>query len=208
MQPKADPFEVLGVGKDADEEEIRRAFRKAALKCHPDACPEDPAGAKRRFCRLVEAYRAVLRLRARAGGPAPRVHTPSDFAGSERAWRAPTAVAFETGRGVEWPGRLGMRRTTRPTLNEPAVFVCLWLAAIALAAWAGPAALRAVLPARGLGWDAPGTLACVLLALGIYAGAVAAAALGLALTRKIVWLALQLGSWRRVLPGPLKKLRR
>ena len=51
-------YEILGVGKDAGEAEIKKAFRQLALKHHPDRNPGD-AGAEERFKALNEAY-AVL----------------------------------------------------------------------------------------------------------------------------------------------------
>ena len=36
---KQDYYEVLGIGKQADEKEIKRAYRKLAKKYHPDSCP-------------------------------------------------------------------------------------------------------------------------------------------------------------------------
>lgn len=54
-----DPYDVLGVPNDADEATIKTAFRKLALKFHPDRNPGDEA-AEERFKEVSEAY-AVLR---------------------------------------------------------------------------------------------------------------------------------------------------
>ncbi len=53
-----DYYNILGVGRDASDGEIKRAFRKLALKYHPDRCPGDP-GSEERFKEINEAY-AVL----------------------------------------------------------------------------------------------------------------------------------------------------
>lgn len=53
-----DYYSVLGVSKDADDKEIKRAFRKLAQKYHPDKNPDDPT-AEARFKDINEAY-AVL----------------------------------------------------------------------------------------------------------------------------------------------------
>jgi len=52
-----DYYEVLGVGRDADEKSIKDAFRKLAMQYHPDRNKE--AGAEERFKEIAEAY-AVL----------------------------------------------------------------------------------------------------------------------------------------------------
>lgn len=52
---KRDYYEVLGVSRDADAKQLKSAFRKAAMACHPDRHPDDP-GAEARFKELNEAY--------------------------------------------------------------------------------------------------------------------------------------------------------
>jgi curved DNA-binding protein len=51
------PYKVLGVSKNAEEERIRKAYRKLARKYHPDICKEEHAEA--RFKEITDAY-AIL----------------------------------------------------------------------------------------------------------------------------------------------------
>jgi len=39
----------MGVRRDATDDQIKKAFKKLAIKYHPDKNPEDPEGAKARF---------------------------------------------------------------------------------------------------------------------------------------------------------------
>jgi curved DNA-binding protein len=55
MATYKDYYKVLGIERSADEQEIRRAFRKAAAKHHPDRNPGD-ASAEERFKEVNEAY--------------------------------------------------------------------------------------------------------------------------------------------------------
>ncbi|MBI4186333.1 MAG: molecular chaperone DnaJ [Chloroflexi bacterium] len=57
MAIKRDYYEVLGVDRDASEEEIKKAFRKLAFKCHPDRNHAEDAAEK--FKELNEAYEAL-----------------------------------------------------------------------------------------------------------------------------------------------------
>ena len=57
MADKRDYYEVLGVDKTADEKEIKKAYRKLAMKYHPDVSEEE--GSEERFKEISEAY-AVL----------------------------------------------------------------------------------------------------------------------------------------------------
>jgi len=65
MPEKRDYYEVLGVGRDASPQEIRRAYRRGALKFHPDNYKGDKAEGERRFKELAEAYEVL-------GDPAKR----------------------------------------------------------------------------------------------------------------------------------------
>jgi molecular chaperone DnaJ len=62
---KRDYYEVLGVGREAGDQEIKGAYRKLALKYHPDRNPEDPS-AEEKFKEASEAYSVLSDAQKRA----------------------------------------------------------------------------------------------------------------------------------------------
>src|SRR5262245_52850222 len=55
---KADYYELLGVNRTATEEELKKAYRKAAMRHHPDRNPGDKV-AEEKFKELSEAYQVL-----------------------------------------------------------------------------------------------------------------------------------------------------
>ncbi|HQJ26277.1 MAG TPA: DnaJ domain-containing protein, partial [Thermoleophilia bacterium] len=62
---KRDYYEVLGVRRDAEAGEIKKAFRRQARECHPDVNPDDP-DCEARFKELAEAYEVLSDADSRA----------------------------------------------------------------------------------------------------------------------------------------------
>lgn len=62
---KRDYYDVLGVTRETDEKEIKRAYRKLAMKYHPDRNPDD-ADAEAKFKEATEAYDVLMDANKRA----------------------------------------------------------------------------------------------------------------------------------------------
>jgi molecular chaperone DnaJ len=61
---KRDYYEIMGLSRDASEEEVKRAFRKLALEYHPDRNKSDSAADK--FKEINEAYQVLIDAKKRA----------------------------------------------------------------------------------------------------------------------------------------------
>ena len=77
MEERRDLYEVLGVSKTATADELRKAYRQAALKHHPDRNNGDPAAA--RFKEATEAFQVLQDDEKRA------IYDQYGFAGLEGA---------------------------------------------------------------------------------------------------------------------------
>src|SRR5271156_5223256 len=60
-----DPYEVLGVGRDASAQDIKKAFRQLARELHPDVNAHDP-DAEEKFKEAAEAYEILSDSERRA----------------------------------------------------------------------------------------------------------------------------------------------
>ncbi|MGY6708644.1 MAG: DnaJ C-terminal domain-containing protein [Rhizobiaceae bacterium] len=104
-----DPYEVLGVAKDASAKDIKSAYRKLAKKYHPDQNPDDPK-AQERFAEATQAYDVVGDDNKRAaydrgeidGAGKPRfagfegaAGGGGSYGGFRRTQRGPGGVHFE-----------------------------------------------------------------------------------------------------------------
>jgi len=110
---RRDYYEVLGVGRQASAEDLKRAFRKIAMDSHPDRNPDDPAAAAR-FKEASEAY-AVLSDPSRRRSYDLFGHSATDFGGGPAVdfTDMPFGDLFETFFGGGMGGRARRERSTR-----------------------------------------------------------------------------------------------
>lgn len=59
MAAKSDYYDILGVSKEANADEIKKAYRKQAVEWHPDKHKENKEAAEKRFKEVNEAYQVL-----------------------------------------------------------------------------------------------------------------------------------------------------
>jgi len=59
-----DPYEILGINQNATDDEIKKAYRAASRKYHPDANPQNPRAAEEKFKEVQQAYKEIVRRRS------------------------------------------------------------------------------------------------------------------------------------------------
>ena len=81
-----DPYEILGISRNASEQEIKKAYRKLSRQYHPDANVGNPNAAayEEKFKQIQQAYQTSGRAEA----------NPADMADSVRAEAPATKMIF------------------------------------------------------------------------------------------------------------------
>ncbi|KAI7843048.1 hypothetical protein COHA_003222 [Chlorella ohadii] len=101
-----DPFSVLGLPSTASREEVKAAFRRLALKVHPDVDPSPQAAA--RFTEIKRAADVLLK-----GNHHPAVHAGPGPSSAYHAWQTYASAAHDASH--EW----------RPRSRNTALWFCL-----------------------------------------------------------------------------------
>ena len=207
MTEESDAYEVLGASPSAGPEEVRRAFHRAVLQCHPDLCQGDMTEVQRRFSRVVGAYRrlrAIFVEQNRDDGqeiPIPEAFDPADFARLTQGWeyRGPADGLPPTKR--DWLPNVVQQKVVEPTMDETRVFAFFWVLAIVLALAVG--ALAGALACLGGAEEDSGMVLAVAAMMATYIGVFVLALVGVVGRRKTSWLLRIIGFRRqRSLPAP------
>lgn len=92
----SNPYEILGVSKEASDEEIKKAYRKLSRKYHPDANINSPRATEyeEKFKQIQQAYQQIMDERHNPNGAFSGFHTESSTAQDEDSIHLQAAVNF------------------------------------------------------------------------------------------------------------------
>lgn len=92
-----DPYQILGINRDATDDEVKDAYRQMARKYHPDNYGDNPLSdlAKEKMQEINEAYDAIIRER-RSGGNRQSAGGNSQYADIRNLIRTGRTVDAET----------------------------------------------------------------------------------------------------------------
>jgi molecular chaperone DnaJ len=95
MAEKRDYYEVLGVDKNATDEELKKAYRKLAKKYHPDANPDNKKEAEAKFKEVNEAYENLSDPQKRKMYDQFGHNGPQGFGGGQNGYYSYSSSGFD-----------------------------------------------------------------------------------------------------------------
>ena len=92
----SNPYEILGVGEQASDEEVKKAYRKLSRKYHPDANVNSPNAAEyeEKFKQVQQAYQQIMDERHNPNGSFSNFHAESSGGQDEDSIHLQAALNF------------------------------------------------------------------------------------------------------------------
>ncbi len=140
MAEKRDYYEVLGVGKDASADEIKHAYKKLAIKYHPDKNPGDKE-AEEKFKEAAEAYDVLVNsTTSSASTPPVAVLVAADSAARDSVSRisSRTSAIFSVADSVALAAVAVVVAVARPGLRAVTTCRSRWRSATRKSSRAAP----------------------------------------------------------------------